>query len=300
MSNLTKRQLKILDLIRQRGNAGNRDIKSRLKNVSRITIVRDLKELLAKKILEEVGKGRNIRYRETISNPLLQYIDVNGYFKKGPDERAAVSEYFNFKIFENLQNIFSSAELNDLKRLNDRYRERIKKLSAAEIKKELERLTIELSWKSSRIEGNTYSLIDTEILIKDHREAVGHKKEEAMMILNHKSALDYILGGRGGFKDITLHKIESVHDLIVKDLNVAKGLRKRPIGIVGTKYKPLDNIHQIREAMEKTIHLINSAHDQFSKSILAIMLFYEQNNARFFKELFIDQFKFAVENYFLA
>jgi len=52
--------------------------------------------------------------------------------------------------------------------------------------------------------------------------------------------------------------------------------------------------------MEKTIHLINSAHDQFSKSILAIMLFYEQNNARFFKELFIDQFKFAVENYFLA
>ena len=63
---------------------------------------------------------------------------------------------------------------------------RIKKLSPAIIKKEFERLTVELSWKSSQIEGNTYSLIDTEILIKENKEAEGHKKEEAVMILNHK------------------------------------------------------------------------------------------------------------------
>jgi len=55
-------------------------------------------------------------------------------------------------------------------------------------KKELERFTIELSWKSSRIEGNTYTLLDTEKLILENKEAVGKTKEETQMILNHKEA----------------------------------------------------------------------------------------------------------------
>lgn len=345
MLNLTKRQLKILDFVRQNGGASNKEIKSRLKNVSRITIVRDLKDLVDKSLLEETGKGRNVRYREKTINSLSRYIDVNGYFKKGPDEREAVLEHFNFKILENLKNVFNAAELNELKMLNEKYQKRIKKMSAAEIKKEFERLTIELSWKSSKIEGNTYSLIDTEILIKEHKEAKGHKKEEAIMILNHKAALDYILSKPSEFRKINLRKTENIHDLIIKEMAVQRGLRKKPVGIVGTRYKPLDNIHQIRESMEKTLILINSLKDPFSKALLAILLisyiqpfedgnkrtarllgdalllahkacplsfrsvneadykkalviFYEQNNIRFFKELFVEQFKFAIKNYF--
>jgi hypothetical protein len=60
------------------------------------------------------------------------------------------------------------------------------------LKKEYERLTVELNWKSSHIEGNTYSLLETEALLKDRQEASGHSKEEAIMILNHKKTLDYI------------------------------------------------------------------------------------------------------------
>lgn len=56
------------------------------------------------------------------------------------------------------------------------------------MKKELERLIIELSWKSSRIEGNTYTLLDTEKLILENKEAIGHNKDEARMILSHKDA----------------------------------------------------------------------------------------------------------------
>lgn len=345
MSQLTKRQTNILDFIRKRGAASNKEIKNHLKDVSRITIFRDINVLLSQKLIRRDGKGRNVRYLEAVENELFRYIDADSYFEKGPDERLVKYERFNFDIFKNLKNIFSKDELRELEIMNNDYKRRIKQLSDAILKKEFERLTIELSWKSSQIEGNTYSLLDTEILIKEHKEAEGHKKEEAIMILNHKSALDYIRDKRSDFKNINLRKIENIHKLIIKDLAVSVGLRKKPVGIVGTRYTPLDNEHQIRETMEKTIQIINSFNDPFPKALTAILMvsyiqpfedgnkrtarllgnalllaagasplsfrsidekdykkaviiFYEQNNIRFFKELFLDQLKFAAVNYF--
>lgn len=276
---------------------------------------------------------------------ILKNFDTEQYFEKGPDEREDVSCRFNFGIFEELKNIFSDGELKNLEALNKEYQERIEKLSSAALKKEFERLTVELSWKSSQMEGNTYSLIDTEILIKENKEAIGHSREEAVMILNHKKALDYIRNKEADFKNISLRKIEDIQNLIVDDLGIQKGIRKRLVGIIGTKYKPLDNEYQIKEAIEKTIEIINNQTNPFSKALIAILmisyiqpfedgnkrtarllgnaillahnvcplsyrsvgerdykkaviLFYEQNSAKFFKELFIQQFKFSIENYF--
>jgi len=56
-------------------------------------------------------------------------------------------------------------------------------LSPDLLKRELERFVIELAWKSSKIEGNTYSLLETESLIKEQKEAVGKSRDEAIMIL---------------------------------------------------------------------------------------------------------------------
>ncbi|OGZ40730.1 MAG: hypothetical protein A3I20_01105 [Candidatus Portnoybacteria bacterium RIFCSPLOWO2_02_FULL_40_15] len=347
---LTKRQLNILEFIKKNGGASNQEIKNCLKetfeDISRITIVRDINLLLKNKLIDRKGKGRNVRYEEFIKSAVLAYFDVEEYFKKGPDERKLTFEYFNFRIFSQFKEIFTEEELKNLKTLNDGYKKRIKKLSPAILKKEFERLTIELSWKSSQIEGNTYSLIDTEILIKEHKEAEGHKKEEAIMILNHKKALDYILNKKSDFKKINLRKIENIQNLIVDNLGISKGIRKKLVGIVGTRYKPLDNEYQIKEALEKMIKIINNFKEPFSKALAAILMisyiqpfedgnkrtarllgdalllaygacplsfrsvnetdykkaviiFYEQNSARFFKELFIQQFEFAIKNYFL-
>jgi len=241
--------------------------------------------------------------------------------------------------------IFNREEIRELEKLNKNYQNNVKKLSPMIIKKEFERLTIELSWKSSQIEGNTYSLIDTEILIKNSQEAKGHSKEEATMILNHKKTLDYIRDKKNNFKKLNLRKIENIHSLTVDNLGIEKGLRKRMVGIIGTKYKPIDNQYQIKEALEKTIKIINSSKNPFLKSFVALLMisyiqpfedgnkrtarllsnaillscdvcplsyrsidksdykkaviiFYEQNNCRFFKKIFMEQFKFAVENYF--
>lgn len=352
MEKLTKRELNILEFIRKNKQAGNIEIADYLESVSlgasRVTIVRSINTLIKAGLVERKGEGRSVYYEEKSASPFLSYFDIEEYFKKSPDERNVAFEKFNFNIFDNIGGIFSKSELEELKNLNDDYAERIKKLSPAIIKKEFERLTVELSWKSSQIEGNTYSLIDTEILIKENKEAEGHKKEEAIMILNHKKTLDYILENRDNFKNLTLRKIEDVHGLIVDGLSVAKGLRKKAVGITGTKYRPLDNEYQIKEAMEKMIEFTNKKLTvPFSKAIFAmlmisyiqpfedgnkrssrllgnaillsgdicplsyrsineadykkaVVLFYEQNSAIFFKELFVEQFKFAVSNYFLA
>lgn len=352
MEKLTEREVKILEFIRRNKQANNTEIAKHLASVSfeisRITIIRSINSLIKAGLIERKGEGRSVYYEEKIASQFLAHFDPEEYFKKSPDERDVVFERFNFGIFDNVGEIFSKSELEELKKMNNDYSERIKKLPPSLLKKEFERLTVELSWKSSQIEGNTYSLIDTEILIKENKEAEGHKREEAIMILNHKKALDYILENRNDFKDLTLRKIEDIHGLLIDGLNVAKGLRKKAVGITGTKYRPLDNEYQIKEAMEKMIEFGNKKlTDSFSKAIFtilmisyiqpfedgnkrtsrllgnaillsgdicplsyrsineadykkAVILFYEQNSARFFKELFIEQFKFAVGNYFLA
>ncbi|MFH1956505.1 MAG: Fic family protein [Patescibacteria group bacterium] len=352
MQKLTKRQLDILNFIRENEKTGNQSIRAiiakKFGDISRITVVRDLEALLQAGLIKKEGRGRNVVYLEAVNNKLLRFVDPEIYFKKGPDERDVAFPNFNFAVIDLLKkDIFSKEEIKNLEKINSAYQKRIKKLSQQELEREWERLTIELSWKSSRIEGNTYSLIDTEVLIKENKEAKGHKKEEAAMIINHKKTLDYIFANPKKFKKISLREIENLHSLIVKNLPVKTGLRKKLVGIVGTRYRPLDNYYQVREAMEKTIKAVNNSKDPFSKALAAILLisyiqpfedgnkrtarllgnallyahsacplsfrsvnesdykkaviiFYEQMSARFFKELFVEQFKFAVDNYFLV
>jgi len=352
MTKLTRRQNLIIDFIRRNGEVANKEIREYLQEkigqLDRTTIIRDLEVLMSQDLIEQIGKGRNIKYKENIKNKLLTFFDVERYFNIPTDKRILPNERFNFEIFKYFNNsLFSKIEFNELDKLNNNYQKRIKGISSVILKKEFERLTIELSWKSSQIEGNTYSLIDTEILIKENKEAKGHTKEEAQMILNHKEALDYIINKKNNFKKLTLGKIESIHGLVVKNMGVKRSIRKGLVGVTGTKYRPLDNEFQIKEALERmvlamnekkihpliksllivlTISYIQPFEDGnkrtarlFGNAILlvnnycplsyrsvdendykkAMLLFYEQNSTRFFKELFIQQFKFSLNNYFL-
>jgi Fic family protein len=277
MPKLTNRQAIILRLIQQNPGIQNKDILAHFKkelgqDLGRVTIVREMAVLLKQNLIRRQGSGRNVGYFEIISNELLRYIDVEEYFSKDLDKRDILYKSFNFEIFKNLKNLFDKEESVELQILNNSYRERIKNLSPAIIKKEIERLTIDLSWKSSKIEGNTYSLLDTETLIKENKEAVGHKKEEAIMILNHKKALDFIFSKKGNFVKISIKDLENIHSLLIEGLGVSKGLRKNLVGITGTNYKPLDNQHQIKEAIEKTLNAINAIRSPLEKSLVASLL----------------------------
>lgn len=347
---LNKRQEKILDLLsKSKRPLAVSDIlttvKAELAPAARITIIRDLQRLVSLRLAVKTGQGRGVVYQLSPNYNLIKPIDIEEYFKIDPDKRE-IAKRFNFNIFSLIKNgVFSRLEMSSLQKLNETYRVNVRKLSSAAQKREFERLTIELSWKSSKIEGNTYTLLETEYLLKEQKEPKGHTKEETAMILNHKRALDYIRGHQDQFKKLSVAKIEDVHSLLIKDLGVARNLRRHLVRIAGTAYAPLENQFQIKEAMTDACRLINAADNPFDKALAAalliayiqpfedgnkrasrlignailmahhccplsyrsineleykkaVILFYEQNNLRYFKELFINQFDFAVKNYF--
>lgn len=343
-----RRKALILEFIQENESASIgqiiKYIQSKFGAVTRITISRDLEKMLGLGLIQRKGAGRSVFYELSVQYSSIRKIDVEKYFSVDTDQRK-ITEKFNFEIFDQINDILTEDEKHRLFTLNEIYRKKINIIPADALKKEIERLNIDFSWKSSKIEGNTYSLLETEQLIKNQRQASGHSQEEASMILNHKKTLEYIRENKKDFQLISVRKIENIHALLVKDLGVTKGLRKTLVRITGTNYSPLDNEFQIREALEKTCELINYKKDVFEKAIIlmvfiayiqpfvdgnkrtsrlagnailqsfdacplsyrnmdeieykkAMLLFYEQNNISYFKELFLKQFEFAVENYF--
>jgi len=276
MTQLTKRQRKIVDLILSKGKVKNQDVlvffASLNEPLSRETATRELRELVSLSYLKMIGKGRGVFYVLTESHPLLKPLDHEKYLSVDQDVRAPGSIYFDHAIVSKLTGLLNEEEVAALSKEGDGFKKRIAGLPPAIIQKEFERITIELSWKSSKIEGNTYSLIDTEILIKEHREASGHTKGEAVMILNHKKALDYIFNNKETFKVFSMRGIEDVHRLLVADLGVPHGFRSKAVGITGTNYRPLDNVHQIIEAIEKAVGAINTAMDPWNKALSTLLM----------------------------
>lgn len=311
------------------------------------TLMRKLAVLTKNGLIEVVGQGPATRYQLTPQAHVTRFLNPDTYFSQDIDERPA-QKSFNFKLINEILprvNLFTSEELQNLEDAQEVFCRHLMEMSDLEYRKEMERLGIDLSWKSSQIEGNTYSLLETERLLKEKKTASGKTKEEAVMLLNHKDALDYILDVPDYLKNLTVKHIEEVHCLLTKELGVEKNIRRRRVGITGTNYTPPDNEFQIRKALEDSLRLINNKVNVFEKALLslvllsyihpfadgnkrtarivsngvlisngycpisfrtvdsidykkAMLMFYEQNNIFAFKQIFIDQFLFAVRTYF--
>lgn len=221
-----------------------------------------------------VGKARATRYRLSDRAHLLMPLNLDTYFSQDVDERT-VQTAFNFNLInEQLPHVtlFSPDEKAHLQSLQQEFRQHVSEMSPNEYSHEMERLGIDLSWKSSQIEGNTYSLLETERLLRESKTADGKTQQEALMLLNHKWALRFILDNPDYLQQLTVRHIEDIHTLLTKDLSVDKGIRRRRVGITGTNYRPLDNEFQIREAMRDTCALINGKSDVFEKALLALVL----------------------------
>ncbi len=338
----------IIDIIKNKSECSSKDIFEQIStSVSYATVKRILTKLTAENLVETKGRGKGTKYLLSSAYELIQPIDLEQYYEKEIDERK-IRENFNFQLIPNVlskHKIFTGSESNKLENLQNIYKNNIAQLTQTEYNKELERLAIDLSWKSSQIEGNTYSLLETERLLKEKETASGKTKDEAVMLLNHKDAIDFINENPDYLNPLSISNIEDIHSILIKELSIVKNLRKRRVGISGTNYRPLDNEFQITEALGSTCKLINSKENIFEKALLvlvlisyiqpfmdgnkrtarivsnailmnssycpisfrtvdsidykkAMLLFYEQNNISAFKEIFINQFEFAVNTYF--
>lgn len=342
------REQKILEYIKYKGESSSKEIfDNEIIKVSYATIKRIIAKLVNENLITATGKGKVTRYSISATYELLEPIDIEKYYEKEIDDRKIKKE-FNFSVISEVltnNSVFTTDEITILNELQNIFTKNISNLNKTEYIKEFERLAIDLSWKSSQIEGNTYSLLETEKLLKEKQTAAGKTKEEATMLLNHKEALDFIIENPDYLYPLTISKIEDIHSILTKELHVERNLRKRRVGISGTNYRPLDNQFQIEEALIKTCELINKKENIFEKSLLALvlisyiqpfmdgnkrtarivsnailinekycpisfrtvdsidykkamLLFYEQNNISHFKNIYINQFKFAVDTYF--
>lgn len=349
MKSLNKRQIYIEEYIKDKKEIQIRDILAYIKNdfdVDRRTVIRDMDLLLKLGYVFKQGAGRGVSYSISNRYNLLKEVDVEKYFSI-PFDKREVKTSFDSGIFKLLkEDIFTKEEQNHLEILHKKFIKNFSKYdSQTLINKEFERILIEFSWKSSQIEGNTYSLLSTEQLIKNNKPDKNKTKEETQMILNHKDAFNESLQNKDILARLSRANIEHIHYLLTKDLGISRNLRKLPVGITGTNYKPLDNIYQIEEALKMMIKLINSKENFFEKAFLSLillsyiqafedgnkrtarmaanaillsynsipmsyravneveykkasLLFYEINNLSYFKDIFLKQFEFAVENYF--
>lgn len=328
--------------------SSSKDIYEGLKGeISYATVKRRLSNLLDKQYITQQGNAKNSRYSLSQTYSLFYPIDLDEYYRKEIDERDILPGY-NFSLIPDVVakvSIFTKQELEMLTDLQAQFTYNISQLTPNEFQKEMERLGIDLSWKSSQIEGNTYSLLETERLLKEKETAAGKTKEEAIMLLNHKDALDFIVQHPDYLHSLSVSRIEDIHSILIKELGVDRNIRTRRVGITGTNYRPIENEFQIREELERTCDLVNSRNNVFEKALLilvllsyiqafndgnkrvaritsnailiankycpisfrtvdsvdykkAMLLFYEQNNLSSFKQIFINQFKFAVETYF--
>lgn len=318
---------------------------SALKEVTERTLQRDLNELIEAGFVTRRGEARAVSYIVTPSGKLtltLSEVQLETIFAN--EKRTSLQYDFNRLDILKANALFNAEEQKQLDEYNGIFQKKLKTAPADIIRRERERITIELSWKSSQFEGNTYSLLETETLLKEGIPARGKSQEETAMVVNHKKALDFSEQHKDIFaKDLQIQTIIELHKLLADGL-FSHGIREQLVGITGTVYKPLENRFQIEDELRRLCAIINYkktvyekallaftyicylqpfndgnkrtarilasailyAHDSFPLSLravdvntykLAILAFYELGIMGNTKQVFVNQAKFASENY---
>jgi prophage maintenance system killer protein len=268
-------QKEIVEILKLQNGMSSKDVHEHLNTlVAYATLKRTLVSMVKEDQVVKYGRGKATLYALNPSFELLSTVDLDTYYSVPDDEREIIPQ-FNFDLLDALfaeDYFFTSSELLELEQKHSQFLKRIQSLELPQYKTEFERLAIDLSWKSSQIEGNTYSLLETELLLKQQLTAAGKTKDEAVMLLNHKNALDFLLDHPYYIHPLRVTAIEEVHSLLTHELNVKRNIRNRRVGISGTLYRPLDNEYQIREALQKMCDLINQRQNIWEKALLALLL----------------------------
>jgi len=138
----------------------------------------------------------------------------------------------------------------------------------------MDRLLVDLSWASSRLEGNTYTRLDTQNLIEFGRYAAGKDHLEAQMILNHKAAIE-MLAEQADLIGFDRYTLQNLHALLSENLLPSSGaggrLRTIDIGITGTVYHPTAIPQQITDCFDTTLTKASAIGDPFEQAFFMMV-----------------------------
>ena len=141
-------------------------------------------------------------------------------------------------------------------------------------KRILDRLLIDLTWNSSRLEGNTYSLLDTRRLVELGEEAEGKGPLDAQMILNHKDAIEFLVDAADdiGFDRYTLLNLHALlAQNLLADPSAPGRLRYIVVGIERSVFHPLEVPQLIEECFDQVLATASAIVDPFEQAFFAMV-----------------------------
>lgn len=248
-----------------------------------------LKHLVTRNRIVMDGEGRWARYRmpdtaidavarEDTNEPVIPLSEVGtairDYVRQAPEARKPVG--YDRKFLDRYRpNASFYLTQQDRAHLATVGRPQIAEQPAGTYAKLiLSRLLIDLSWNSSRLEGNTYSLLDTKRLIELGEEAVGRAHLEAQMILNHKDAIEFLVGAADdiGFNRYTLLNLHALlANNLLADPSVAGRLRYIAVGIERSTFHPLEVPQLIEESFDQILATAAAISDPFEQAFFVMV-----------------------------
>ncbi len=273
------------------GGLTTQEISKTLKTVVPLrTLQYRLKYLVDNKRLIRKGSGRWARYhlpsgertshlpskeQQAVVIPLSKTaVEIQAYINLSAIERQPVG--YNW-AFLNAYRPNSTAYLTEQERAHLRQIgapiEVASQPAGTYAKQILNRLLIDLSWNSSRLEGNTYSLIDTKRLVDFRQEADGKGHLEAQMILNHKDAIEFLVSSAEdiGFNRYTILNLHALlANNLLNDPSAAGRLRRIPVGIEKSVYHPLEIPQLIEEYFNQFLATAAAIRDPFEQAFFVM------------------------------
>jgi Fic family protein len=252
------------------------------------TLQRHLAVLAKQGLVRIAGRGRATRYfpaaktSENLPSDSLQAISLSirgqqvlNLVEQPLDRRpkAGYDPLFLRDYGQRNDGYLSSAERSHLLKLGQSTR-RQEEAAGTYARHILQRLLIDLSWNSSRLEGNTYSLLDTQQLLEKGHATDEKSAEETQMILNHKDAIEFLVDAAADI-DFNRYTLLNLHALLSNNLlpdPAASGrLRTFAVGITKSTYTPPGLPQQIEEFFDLFLAKIRAIQDPFEQAFFAMV-----------------------------
>jgi len=253
-------------------------------NIEDKTLQRRLTALIGTNLIRKEGDRSATKYfpletdiepDKDIDHPIFSNNSLKALkYLELPIHSREIVSYNRAFLDEYVPNETNYVPLEARKRLREAGVRLDRELSAGTYAKQIcERLLIDLSYNSSRLEGNTYSLLDTEKLVVEGIAAEGKIHEDSVMIMNHKEAILFLVENA---EEIELNPftIFNLHNLLSQDLltnpESCGDIRKIEVNIGKSTYKPLNNPHLIKEYLELLLLKARKIEDPFEQSFFVL------------------------------
>ena len=290
----------LLELVRQHPEGVRRsDIEKLLGTVPQRTLQYRIRRLVADGQLQQSGKGPAARYRirqveqptpdnapsdvpaspsEINQEPTISLSaegeKVRAYVKQPLLSRKAVGYSRTFLDDYRPNNSFYLTEEDRARLARIGHTQAEVEAAGTYAKQILNRLLIDLSWNSSRLEGNTYSLLDTRRLIEFGQKTQGSSHLDAQMILNHKDAIAFLVTaaediGCNRYTILNLHGI--LANNLLPDQSAAGRLRRMAVGIAQSSFHPLEMPQLIEECFDQVLTTAAAIYNPFEQAFFAMV-----------------------------